>query len=70
MQDVPAGWTEAAFEAVAWSPVVQSSPQPGSSPQPTFKSAKNKVNPDSGRNAARNQMFKLEKALEVLSAML
>ena len=35
--------------------------------QPTFKSAKDKVSPDAAREAARNKILKLERALEVLS---
>ena len=35
--------------------------------KPTLNSAKDKVNPDVARDAARNKISKLEKALEVLS---
>ena len=42
-------------------------PQPAQPRKPTFKSAKDKVNPEAARDAPRNKIFKLEKALEVLS---
>ena len=80
--DVPAGWIQivrgprprseqwprasATRSAV---PRVLSSVQhqPAQPRKPTLNSAKDKVNPDVVRDAARNQISKLEKALEVLS---
>ena len=41
--------------------------QPAQPRKPTLKSDKDKVNPDAARDAARNKIPKLEKALEVLS---
>ena len=75
--DVLAGWIQIVRgprpRSVQWpradsvrSPV-QSPKAPPPPHQPTFKSAKDKVSPDAAREAARNKIFKLERALEVMS---
>ena len=64
-------WTQAAFRAVASSRFckVTSAESTGTSATTTVtcKSPKDKVSPDAAREAARNKILKLERALEVLS---
>ena len=62
-------WTQATFSAARADSVRSPAQSPKVPPphQPTFKSAKDKISPDAAREAARNKILKLERALEVLS---